>query len=55
MVSDRDVSRAPAARELRGQIGADAPVKFKEEVFVGRPDVELSGRDRALQRLDARG
>lgn len=55
MLSDHDVSRAPAARELRNQVGADAPVKLKKEVLVKRATIELAGCDRTLQRLDARG
>jgi len=55
MVSDQDVARAPAARELGNQVGADAPVKLKKEFLVERAVIEFAGRDRSLQRLDARG
>lgn len=55
MVSDHDVSRAPAARAVGNQAGADAPVKLKKEILVERAAVVFAGRDRALQRLDARG
>ena len=54
MVSDHDVARAPAARELGNQVGADAPVKLKKEVLVERAAIELAGRNRTLQRLDVR-
>jgi hypothetical protein len=55
VVSDHDVSRAPAARDVGNQVGADAPVKLKKEVLVERAAIELAGRNRTLQRLDARG
>lgn len=55
MVSDRDIRRAPAARDVGNQVGADAPVKLEKEILVERAAVVFAGRDRALQRLDACG
>ncbi len=55
MVSDHDVTRAPATRDVGNQVGADAPVKVKKEILVERADIELAGRNCTLQRLDARG
>ncbi len=54
MISDHDVSSPPAAREFRGQIGADAPVKLEDERFVRRAAIEIAIRDCFLRRLDSR-
>ena len=41
MSADNDVDLAPATRERGGEVGAQASVQFKDQVFVENPDVKF--------------
>ena len=49
MVSEDDVSRAPATRFFRNSIDANATMKIKQEVFVDRAAIEFAYRNRTFR------